>query len=363
MENWSVKGRAAAVFAKPKNVDVIVLANNAQQDPNFQYFTDMPGDSFEGGVVLVKSTGVILLANSFEYQDALKRAPKGMEVVKIESRKQIRSFLRSQLKGKKIGMDYESINYATYMRLVKRYHPSRTKDVSARLANARLVKDEREIRQIKRAVHVTKTALKMIQKNFKVGVTEKEIAKEFDIISARLGSDGPSFATMVSFAEHTALPHHSPDGTKLKHGDLVMIDAGSKCGNYCSDMTRTILFKAGNGKIKDHEKKLEILGLVKKAQAHAIKHAKVGIAAKNVHGSAETFINAYSKGKYKDTSMHARGHSLGIEVHDAGNLTSGKTRLKPNMVMTVEPGIYLPGFGGVRFEDDIVITKKGAVIL
>ena len=200
----------------------------------------------------------------------------------------------------------------------------------------------------------------------KVGVSEKQVAAEFDSLILKFGADGTSFPSIVCFGRNAALPHHSPDHTRLKYGDFVLIDVGVKLDNYCSDVTRTIIFGTEKGRIKDYDRKAEILKTVKDAQSMAIKSIREGQIGEKPHLIAEKHINSVGGGRYKGMFIHSLGHSIGIEVHDGSGrfLSPGsKLVLKQGMVTSVEPGIYIPGFGGARFEDDIVVKKNGAMIL
>jgi Xaa-Pro dipeptidase len=172
-----------------------------------------------------------------------------------------------------------------------------------------------------------------------------------------LGASGTSFDTIVSFGKNAALPHHSPDKTRLRKGELILIDAGAKDSNYCSDITRTFAF----GKIGEGQK--EMIDVVKEAQRMAIGAIRQGRDGREIHSLAENYLNETRGGKYKGRFIHALGHSVGLEVHDGPGFSKQKNILKPGMVITVEPGVYVPGFGGVRFEDDVLITEKGSEVL
>jgi Xaa-Pro dipeptidase len=138
----------------------------------------------------------------------------------------------------------------------------------------------------------------------------------------------------------------------------VLIDAGAKVENYCSDITRTFIFgSAGN------EKQKEMLETVRKAQKEAISAIRPSKNGKEIHAIAENIINNAYSGKFKGRFIHSLGHSLGLEVHDGPGFSRQSNKLKPGMVITAEPGIYITGFGGVRIEDDIVITQSGCKIL
>ncbi|MHB1829796.1 MAG: M24 family metallopeptidase [Candidatus Micrarchaeaceae archaeon] len=364
MEASALKSKAKKIFANANAANVILIANTNYQDPNFLYLTDINSGLFEGSLILLFRRGAKILVSALEYEDASRHIPKGMELIKIESSQQIKSILNSGLKGKTLGTNDEFMTYAMHKRITAKYSPAKVIDVSSALSNARLVKEESEIKHIKKAAKITKRAMLEIRKSFKPGITEKTLAQRFDDISAKLGSDGPSFSTIVCFGANASMPHHRPDGTKLKYGDFVLIDAGAKSRNYCSDITRTFIFGKDKKRIKDYEKKMEMYNLVKSAQKKAIDSIRAGVKGKDVHNLAADYINSYKNGKYNGKFIHSLGHSVGIEVHDGPGLSPGATKpLKQGMVVTVEPGVYLSGFGGVRIEDDILVTKDGSITL
>jgi len=289
---------------------------------------------------------------------------KGMEVMKVEDVKKFREEMKALLNGKNVGVNEMFIPYTIYKALRKRYKPKKILDASKALSDARLVKSQEEIKHIRKAVGITKWALVLIQKEFREGVTELELASKFDSISASLGSEGPAFKSIVCFGKNAALPHHSPDHTKLKYGDFVLIDVGAKISNYCSDLTRTFIFGDDKSMIPDYEKKAEMMRIVKEAQIKAIKKVKPGVRGSSIHNTAQKVIDTAKSGEYKGTFIHALGHSLGIEVHDGPGFSPGaKQVLKPGMVITAEPGIYVEGFGGVRIEDDVIVTESGSEII
>jgi Xaa-Pro dipeptidase len=155
------------------------------------------------------------------------------------------------------------------------------------------------------------------------------------------------------------MPHHFPDGTsRLRRGDFILIDAGAKIENYCSDITRTFVFGGAGTK-----QQREMIGIVMEAQREAIARIRSGRNGKQIHLMAEKYINSAQHGKYKGRFMHGLGHSLGLEDHDGPGLSKQSNKLREGMVVTVEPGIYINGFGGVRIEDDVLVTQHGCEIL
>jgi Xaa-Pro dipeptidase len=343
-----------------KEVDLALIMNTSSVDPNFLYVTGFSSGLFEYSFLIVKRRRISLATSVLEYGTAKKQANGGMDIVRIDRREDLRRFLKKEIEGKEIGINGSFLPYSIYMS-IKKYRPKKVADISAQFIKARMVKDAGEINLLRKAVSITKRAMARIKTEFRDGITEKELAAKFDSISAELGSDGPSFRTIVCFGRNAAYPHHSPDETKLKDGDFILIDAGAKFKNYSSDITRTFIF---GGKGKNRKEMADVYETVKEAQALAIAGIKPGIKGKEIHKIAQEHIDKAHGGKYKGTFIHALGHSVGIEVHDGPGFSPGEEGiLKPGMVITAEPGIYIEGFGGVRIEDDILVTKNGAEIL
>jgi Xaa-Pro dipeptidase len=196
------------------------------------------------------------------------------------------------------------------------------------------------------------------------GMTEKQLGAIFNNMMINRGAGALAFETIVSFGRNSAFPHHFPDNTMLKRNDIVLVDAGAKCGNYCSDMTRTFMFKPDK-RSAAYKRVAAMIRVVKKAQRNAISLMKEGTVGKEVHLSAEKTINEANGGIYNGRFTHSIGHSIGLETHDCDlRLNHGsKLILKRGMIFSCEPGIYLPGFGGVRIEDDVLITEKGNKVL
>ncbi len=365
MQNNTLLNKLGRIFAAIRGTNTIVLLNTNYQDPNFLYITGFKSGLFEFTYTIIRRNGVEVLANELEYTTGRKQQTKGLNVTKITDIKQQCKILSKLLSKKTIALDEPFIPYAYYSGIKKRYKPRKIVDASAAFEKARMIKDDYEIKCIARAASITKRAQKNIQKYCKVGITEKEIAEKFDSISAKLGSEGPSFKTIVCFGSNAAYPHHSPTDRKLKYGDYVLIDAGAKFNNYCSDITRTFIFGKERSKIRDYKEKMNVYDTVKEAQQLAINAIKPGVKGRDIHIIARDRINSAFKGKYKGKFIHSLGHSVGIEVHDGGiGFSEGtKDKIKEGMVITVEPGIYIEGFGGVRIEDDVLVTKNGHRIL
>jgi len=218
------------------------------------------------------------------------------------------------------------------------------------VANLRAIKDSEEIALLKKAADLGSLGYDFIIENLRVGITEIELAIELDIFWKRKSSQGMAFDPIIAFGQSSSMPHYTPKDRPLKVGDIVLIDIGVKLGNYHSDMTRTVFFGEPNPKLSG------IYSIVQEAQKKALELCKPGTFIADLDRAAREHIA--SKG-YGDAFSHSLGHGVGLEIHEHPFIRKANADgvLKEGMVITIEPGIYLPKVGGVRLEDTIAITK------
>ncbi len=217
------------------------------------------------------------------------------------------------------------------------------------------MKDEDEKEKMILASKLNDEAMERFKGLIREGVTEQQVAAEMNAIYKELGTEGPSFGPLVSFGANAAIGHHKPDHTVLKPGDCVLFDVGCKKNSYCSDMTRTFFYKSVS------EKGREVYEIVKKANLAAQAAMKPGMRFCDIDKVARDII---TEAGYGPNFTHRLGHCIGIEVHDAGDVSSINTDVvEEGMIFSCEPGIYLPGEVGVRIEDLMLMTKDGAVSL
>ena len=222
----------------------------------------------------------------------------------------------------------------------------------------RQVKDDVEVAAIRKAIKAAQTAfLALLAQGKKafVGRTERQVAAELDYRMRLAGADKASFDTIVGAGAHSSLPHYRPDGTVIRDNEPVLIDWGAFVGGYCSDLTRVVLV----GKISP--KLVEVYEVVRRAQKLGIAAVRAGIGCKAVDAAARKCI---AKAGFGKEFVHGLGHGIGRQIHEMPGVSRlSKARLKAGMVVTVEPGIYLPGTGGVRIEDDVLVGDEGPVQL
>jgi Xaa-Pro dipeptidase len=229
-------------------------------------------------------------------------------------------------------------------------------DISGALAKTRLVKEREEIDLIQKACGIADKTIEKIPDMLQDGVREGEIAAEIDYMMRRNGADKPAFDTIASFGRNTSQPHYTHGETPLKKGDFAVFDIGARYKRYNSDVTRTFVYG------KARKKQTEIYQTVMEAQQVGFDVIKPRVKANEVHEAVRSTID---KTRFKGCFIHSTGHSLGLGVHDVGGGLRADCDLVlvENMVFTVEPGIYIPSFGGVRIEDDVVVTKNGVEVL
>ena len=228
-------------------------------------------------------------------------------------------------------------------------------DVEEPLREMRLIKSADEVARLKKAVQLIEDTLGETLKTFKVGQTEMEIVAELEFQMKRLGADGPSFSTMVLAGEKSALPHGTPGSRQVQEGDLLLFDIGVAADGYVSDITRT--FAVG----KVSEQLREIYETVLAANEAAIAEVRPGVTFAHLDKTARDLIAARGYGEY---FMHRLGHGLGMDVHEYPSVHGqNQETLRPGMVFTIEPGVYVPGVGGVRIEDDVLVTESGVEVL
>jgi Xaa-Pro aminopeptidase len=219
----------------------------------------------------------------------------------------------------------------------------------------RMVKSTSEIARIRRSVGTNSTAFERTVARVKAGMKESDLAAELEYRMRRLGAEKPAFETIVAGGARSAWPHAQPSAARLKNGDLVVVDMGAMEAGYASDMTRMLFIGAPGTKAK------RMYRAVLEAQLAAIDAVRPGVSAARVDGAARKVLQKYG---LEQAFIHSTGHGLGLEIHEPPRLGKrDKTKLRPGMAFTIEPGVYLEGFGGVRIEDTVVVTEKGCEVL
>lgn len=263
--------------------------------------------------------------------------------------------LADKLGLRRIGFEEHALTYRVWKELGAAVTAGELIGVNDPVGRLRMVKDEAEVQAIRQAARIADLAYEHIIKVIKPGMSEREAALELDCCMRKSGAEVGAFETIVASGSRSALPHAKPTSQPICEGELVLLDFGARWEGYHSDITRTVFIGTPERK---HE---EIHRLVLGAQARAIEAIRPGVPGRDVDAAAREFIAA---GGYGDRFAHGLGHSLGLAVHDGRILApDSEIILQPGMVVTVEPGIYIPGWGGIRIEDDVLVTDSAAEAL
>ena len=256
--------------------------------------------------------------------------------------------------GLKLAFESDFLSVTSFNQLTDLFPDIKWEATKMILENLAAVKDNSEIEALKTAIEITDTVFGETLKYFKNGKSEKEIALEIAMRYSKYG-DGEAFNTIVASGPNSALPHAQPCERKLQKGDFVVVDNGAKYAGYHADMTRTVVIGEAT------ERHNEIYELVKESQQAGIDSMQAGVACKTVDDATR---NVITEAGFGDKFIHSTGHGIGLEIHTFPRLSQQSEEvLKENNVVTVEPGIYLTGWGGVRIEDDVWVKKDGNEVL
>lgn len=251
-----------------------------------------------------------------------------------------------------VGFEENYVTYAKYKELIRKYKINNLVETEHIIEKQRMIKDEEEISNLSKACEITDNCFKYLQMYIKPGMTEKQIANEIEEYYKQR-TDGLAFDTIVASGENSSKPHAVPTDRKILSKDIITIDMGCRVNGYCSDMTRTIFV----GSVPEYIK--PVYDLVLKNQVQTLEQMKDGVSTRLLSKMVENDfkLNGYDL-------IHSLGHGVGLDIHEAPYVSyRNDVQLKENMVVTDEPGIYIPGKFGVRIEDTVQITKFGCISL
>ncbi len=311
------------------------------------------------GCLLITQTAKFLLTDPRYEESAKQEAPDFQLEIYSTGIKQILPDLFSELKPERLGVEEHFLSFRRFKDVEEALLtvcPSAkvigTEDV---VEGLRITKDEMEIKKIRRSVELTEKALHAVWNTLEPGRTEKEMAWVIEKTIREGGGQAVSFPPIVATGPNAALPHAVPTDRRIGAGEAVILDLGSKLDGYCSDMTRTWVSGAPDPKLR------EIYKIVREAQLAAQSKIRAGVDTVEVDSAARDLIG---NAGYGDNFGHGLGHGVGLAVHEKPGLRRvNPVKLEENMIITVEPGIYLPGFGGVRLENMVRVTNAGCELL
>lgn len=326
-----------------KKLDAILVTNPI----NRRYISGFTGTA---GVAIISQDATRFITD-FRYIEQANEQAKHFTIV--EHKSGIESEIKNQLNElniKHLGFEKDDVSYASFERYEKSLEVNLI-PVSGLIEKIRLIKTPGELKILKRAGEIADAAYKHIQGYIKPNVKEIEIANELEFFMRKQGATSSSFDMIVASGYRSALPHGVASEKEIQSGELVTMDYGALYNGYCSDITRTVAV----GQISDELKM--VYDTVLEAQLRGVNGIKPGMTGKEADALTRDYITEKGFGEYFG---HSTGHGLGLEVHEEPRLSHlSETVLEPGMVVTVEPGIYIPGVGGCRIEDDIVITETG----
>lgn len=340
-------------WLEEKNIDFAFVQTKANVFYLSKFYTE-PHERLVGILIFPKSEPIMVCPN-MEKPQAIQ-AGWEYEIISYSDSEDpwqlVEQRLKKQLKMvNTIAIEKEHISYSRVNAILNMYPAGQLVSVEEKLYSLRLIKDEKELSILKEAAKLADFGVEVGINALKVGKTEMDVLALIEYELKRKGIREMSFSTMVLTGAKTADPHGNPGLSEIKRGDYVLFDLGVVLDGYCSDITRTVVLQEAN------EKQRQIYETVLGAQRQALATCKIGTRIGDIDLAARNFITNAGFGEY---FPHRIGHGLGIEVHEFPSMSeTNNDLLKEGAVFTVEPGIYIPSIGGVRIEDDIVITKDG----
>ncbi len=319
--------------------------------PNVRYLSGFTGSN---GTVLLTQTDAWLFTDgryTTQASEQLSAYGVDMEPVILPAATTMREAVAQRVSGT-IGFESEHMSVAAHERLGDECSWMGTSEV---VEQVRIAKDEGEIDRIAAACAIADEAFAQVRPLFDTDITEQAFALELEFAMRRLGAEAMSFEPIVAAAERGALPHARPSDALVPTDTLVVCDFGCMVEGYCSDMTRTVIRGTLSKELR------EIYAVVQEAQQAGVHAAQVGAELRSVDAATRTVVAAAGFGEYY---VHGTGHGVGLEIHEAPRVAAtADGTLQDRTVVTVEPGIYLPGVGGVRIEDTLVVTSAGPRVL
>jgi Xaa-Pro aminopeptidase len=328
-----------------KNKLDALLVSNAI---NIFYLTGFRFDPIEREAFLLISKKENYIFTDGRYSETVSKNIKNFKLIETTPSKKFLHNLKdlsNKSKLKKIGFEEDNLTVSEYTAIKKELKLYPSKNI---IEKVRIIKTDFEVLKIKKACKIGDETFKFLLTKIKLGITEIELANALENFVKQKNAL-LSFDSIVAFGPNSSSPHHKPTNIKLKNNQIVLLDFGINFEGYCSDMTRTVFFGSANEEFK------KVYQTVLKAQEKAFNY----LESKNILAKADETAREYITSKGYPSIPHSLGHGIGIEVHELPHISpSSHDKAKNNMVFSLEPGIYIPGFGGVRIEDLVVFNNK-----
>lgn len=319
--------------------------------PDVRYLTGFTGDD---SFLLLKADRAALLTDGRYSEQAEAECPDIRRVVRTGKMSAAVAETLKSFGVRSLGFGPEHVTVSLRTALDEAIAPARSRAIADAVGPLRITKDESEVAAIRRAVSAAQKAMGALiaeGADGLVGRSESDVAGQLDYLMRQRGASGPSFETIVASGPHSARPHHRPGQRKIRQGEALLIDWGAKVDGYASDLTRVFFIRTIPPKLG------EVYKIVRRAQQAGLAAVGPGVAASDVDAAARKVI---AEAGYDEAFTHGLGHGLGLEIHEPPTVgRTSKHTLTPGMVITIEPGVYLPGVGGIRIEDDVLVTETG----
>lgn len=331
---------------KNLNLEGMIITNPI----NIKYLTNIESE----GILLITRKENIFLTYTMFIEDVNRALTIDDEIIVVDmrdvSKEEAENFF---VFCENIGFEENHVTFNQYKKLKQRYRINNMVETENIIEKQRMIKDDDEIEKVKKACEITDRCFKYLLSYIKEGMTEKEIAIEIEMFFKKNGAEDVSFSPIVAVGENSSIPHWKPSDRKIKMADPILIDMGCKYEGYCSDMTRTIFMGCILEEIKP------VYDLVLNNQKYTIENMRSNTNIKNI---SKVIENSFKYNNYN--LIHSLGHGVGLDIHEIPAInTNNENFLKENMIITSEPGIYLPGKYGIRIEDTILITKTDCICL
>ena len=350
-------------------LDALLVSSPA----NIRYLTGFTGSN---GLLLLRPGSAVLLTDPrYELQAAIEAAPHEPQATGHErratshepraavtvriARGSLFAAVAKWLRGegiRRLGLEKGHLSHETFL-FLEDHVPSglRLVPTAGLIEGLRMVKSPQEVEQIRLSVRLNSEAFARALRRARPGISELDLATELEYHMRKLGAEKPAFDTIVACGARSAMPHASPSSKPLARNELLLIDMGALRDGYASDMTRMAFFGRPGRRVS------QLYRSVLEAQEAARAAVREGVMAESVDRAARRVLKAHGLDR---SFVHSCGHGLGLEIHEVPRLGRGnKTRLEAGMAVTLEPGVYLQGFGGIRIEDTVVVTRNGCEIL
>lgn len=337
-------------YLQKENVDAAWITTPL----NIYYFTGYRSEPHERlFALLIQSNGeTVLFCPKMEVEEVKQSPYEGKIIGYLDTENPFDLYQQS---FKQILIESEHLTVKRQRELTNAFQIEHYGDIDQVIKDLRNIKSIDEIKKIKHAANLADKCIEIGVAYLKEGISEREVVNHIENEIKKYGVNEMSFDTMVLFGDHAASPHGVPGNRKLQNNELVLFDLGVIYEHYCSDMTRTVQFGTPS------KEALDIYNIVLDAEESAIAAIRPGVKLKDIDKIARDIIDNAGYGQY---FPHRLGHGLGLEEHEYQDVSSTNDNiLEAGMVITIEPGIYVPGVAGVRFEDDILVTENGCEIL